>query len=188
MTHKESLFGKFFDWAIDHYMVLSAIFLAAVIGWQAYSGMYDWRAVATRDLLQDQKAWIGRDVVLSNVSIKKFDIREEGTDTFITLWLVNGLTTPPDTEKPMLVLARMPTANAKKFESLPWHLSYGTTRLTQARVIIQQDFAVLREYWLPSDLSWFSAPYWLTVNIVNRFASLQISEACANKSSLKSVR
>ena len=106
------VFDRLLDWVLDHAKALSGILLAAVIGWQAYSGMYDWSALTTSDVQRNWKAWVGRDVVLSNVSSRKYDIREQGADTFIRLWLVNGLTNPPDTEKAMLVLGRMPTEQA----------------------------------------------------------------------------
>lgn len=44
----------FLDWGLEHGgKVLSGIVLAAVISWQAYPGMYDWRAVTTSDVLSN---------------------------------------------------------------------------------------------------------------------------------------
>jgi len=31
-----------------------------------------------------------------NVSIRKYEIREQGDDTFVALWLINGKTNPLD--------------------------------------------------------------------------------------------
>jgi len=128
------------------------------------------------DRPRDPKSWAGRDIVLSNVTIRKYDIREQGVDTFISLWLVNGWTNPPQNEDTMLVIGKMPTQKAKRFASLPWSLkNYGTQRLMRTRVTIRDNFSLLRDYELPLDVSWFATPYWLTVSIVNRFVSLRTS-------------
>ncbi len=164
------------DWVLEHGKVLSGILLAVVIGWQVYSGMYDWRAVTTSDVLSNPKSWVGRDIVLSNVSIRKYDMREQGVDTFISLWLINGRTNPPQNEATMLVIGKMATQKAKRFESLPWCLkNYGMQRLVRTSVTIQDDFSLLRDYELPLNVSWFATPYWLTMINVNRFVSLKTS-------------
>jgi|SRR5215216_1538536 len=154
---------------------LSIILLIGVIAWQAYSGMYDWKAVTTSDVRRDWRSWVGHDILLSNISIRKYEIREQGADTLIALWLVNGRTNPPDGEDTIGVLGRMPTEQARRFESLPWFLKNGTQRLARARVTVYNDIIVLRDYWLPIDGSWFSTPYWITVNTSNRFVPLQAS-------------
>lgn len=154
---------------------LSIILLIGVISWQAYSGMYDWKAVTTSDLRRDWKSWMGRDVLLSNVSIRKYEIREQRADTLIAVWLVNGRTNPSKEEEAIGVVGRMPTEQARRFESLPWFLENGTKRLPRARVTVYSDIIVLKDYWLPTDGSWFDTPYWFAVNISNRFVSLRAS-------------
>ncbi|HZF09721.1 MAG TPA: hypothetical protein VFE33_13100 [Thermoanaerobaculia bacterium] len=154
---------------------LSLILFVGIIGWQVHSGMYDWSAVTTADVRQNWKSWVGSEVLLSNVSIRKYEIREQGADTFVALWLINGKTNPLDKEDTLLVLGRMPTEEAVKAESFASSLRAGANRLTSARVSIKDDVIVLRDYWLPGEASWFGAPYWLTINLVNRFASLGAS-------------
>lgn len=166
-------FVSLMDWLFDRARGLSAAWLVGVIGWQVYSGMYDWNAVTTADVQRSPTSWVGREIVLSNVSIRKYEINEDGADTFVRLWLVNGITNPPVDQKPMLVVGRMPTATASRFESLPWWLKNGIEKLARARVAIGKNITVLREYSLFSDLSWFETPYALTVSISNHFFPLR---------------
>jgi hypothetical protein len=175
-TKTEGILDSLLEWAIDHLRLLCVASLFAVIAWQAYSGMYDWRAVTTSDLQHNWKTWLGRDVVLSNVSIRKYEIREQGADTFVRLWLVNGRTNPSTSENPVLVIGRMSTRSAKRIESLPWCLrEIRAQRLVSARLTIRDGLAVLREYSLPLDASWFGTPYWFTVQTMNRLISLGAS-------------
>lgn len=154
---------------------LSLLVLVGVVGCQIRSGMYDWHAVTTSDLQHNSSIWVGCDVLLTNVSIRKYDIRERGADTLVALQLANGRTNPPDNETGLWVIGRMSTQEAGRSESLPSRLRNGTRRLGRVRVTIKEDFAQLREYWLPADASWFNTPYLWTVNLTNRFASLRTS-------------
>jgi hypothetical protein len=167
---------RFLDWLVDHIKALSIVGLLVVIGWQAYSGMYDWHSITTDDIQANWSSWKGREVTLSNATIKKYELREEGTDTIILLLLANGRTNPPDTVQPLLAVGRMATEDAQSFESLPWCLrNYGTYRLVRADVVVADGLVTLRRYSLPLDASWSSTPYWFTVNTVNRFAPLKAS-------------
>lgn len=173
MATNAGVFDTLLGWAIDHVKLLCLALFAALIAWQAYSGMYDWRAVTTSDIQRNWKTLLGRDVVLSNVSIRNYKISEEGPDTFVQLWLVNGRTNPPETEKAVPVIGRMATSDANQFESLPFCLrKYGTHRLLTAKLKVRDGVAVLREYSLALDASWFGTPYWLTVTTMNRLFPL----------------
>jgi len=157
---------------------LRAIFLAVVAGtlaWQIHSGMFDLKAVTTADLQRNHTSWGGRDVTLTNVTIKKYEIHEKGADTFVRMWIANGRTSPPADQEPVMVIARIPTNEARRDQSLPSILEeYRMSRLPYIRVTLTGDDAFVRVYASPFwDFSLFSLPYRITVETVNRFASLK---------------
>lgn len=155
---------------------LSLLAVVGVIGWQVHSGMYDLDAVTTADLLKNPRSWNGRDVLLTNVSIRKHSIHQGESDTIIWMQLVNGQTNPPDTEEAVWVVGKMPNDQANSVESLPWCLkNYELKRLSSARVAVVGDTIVLKQYGTLLNQSWFSTPYSFSVNVVNRFAPLHAS-------------